>query len=618
LKKQNMNMNRLKSFVFYIIPCSIVAVVMAPAVEAGKPVTVQANCVAEVVLTTQKSYANPFMDVTLDVLVTAPDGRQLRVPAFWAGGNEWRFRYASGTEGMHTYRTECSDRKNPKLQGVEGKIEVVPYQGENPLYLHGPIRVAKDQRHFEHADGTPFFWLGDTWWKGLCKRIPFEGFQELTSDRKAKGFTVVQIIAGTYPDEAPFDPRWENEGGMPYVKDYTHINPAYFEYADQRLKYLMDMGIMPAIVGGWSWHMPMIGVEKMNRHWRYLIARYGAFPVVWIVCGEMRLPEWIDVARYVRKTDPYHRLATIHPPGVPELMSGRKTLSGEQVGDFWIWAKADKSGTAPVRDSASDEALIDFDMLQISHNDWASAPFNVSEITSSYSKTPTQPVVDGEVVYEWLKSEGRHDVQRFMFWTSMLNGAAGHTYGAGGLWQMNSETIRGSGGTWQLDGQTVRGPYYDTLPWFVAMRFPGSAELGLGKKLLEEYQWWHFEPHPEWVDPHSTTLFEPHALWYDNHKKWRDLDGRWDLPYCAGIAGEVRFIYIPGNNFYQLKAPTVKHLEPGTTYHAFFFDPTWGKRFDLGKVVGEVSADLTVTGDYRPPQLPSPQDWILVLERVKP
>jgi hypothetical protein len=267
----------------------------------------------------------------------------------------------------------------------------------------------------------------------------------------------------------------------------------------------------------------------------------------------------------------------MHPPGVPEMQSGRKVVV--------------------------DEALVDFDFLQTAHNDWASAPITVSQVTSSYSKTPPMPVVNGEVVYEWHKDAGRHDIQRFMFWTCMLNGAAGHTYGAGGVWQMNSEKVHGS-------------TAYETTPWHVAMSFPGSAELGLGKKLLEQYPWWRFEPHPEWVEPHSTTLFETHAEWYDNHKKWAELNGRWDLPYAAGIPGEVRFIYIPGNNSYQLKAPTVMLLEKDVTYHAYLFDPIWGKRFDLG-VVQSTSKDGRVPGnEYHPPQLPSPQDWVLVLERA--
>jgi hypothetical protein len=140
------------------------------------------------------------MDAQLDAVVTQPDGTQLRVPGFWAGGGAWRFRYASDKVGTHTWRTKCTDTANSGLHGVTGSIQVVASKSANPLFLHGPIRVASNHRHFEHADGTPFLWLGDTWWKNLCKRMTWEGFQELTADRKAKGFNVVQIVCGPYPE----------------------------------------------------------------------------------------------------------------------------------------------------------------------------------------------------------------------------------------------------------------------------------------------------------------------------------------------------------------------------------------------------------------------------------
>jgi len=551
--------------------------------QAAGAMEVQANRVAEVALRSAKTYENPFVDIELDAVVTQPDGKKLRVPMFWAGGSRWCLRYASSTVGVHTFRTECSDTSNTKLHGVDGKIEVAAYKGENPLYRHGPIRVAGDKRHLEHADGMPFFWLGDTWWKGLCKRLPWEGFQQLTADRKAKGYTVVQIIGGgPYPDEPLFDPRWKNEGDMPYENDFSKLNPAYFEYTDRRFGHLCDAGIVPAIVGAWAWHRPgydsnIKGKMKgqMMRHWRYLIARYGAYPVIWIVAGEMRDPNWTEVAGYVYRLDPFKRLKTMHPPGIPELQSGRKVLNND--------------------------AFCDFDILQTAHNDWASAPITVSSFTASYSKTPIMPVVNSEVVYEWHKDAGRHDIQRYMFWVCMLSGAAGHTYGAGGVWQMNSASVHGSDA-------------YERTPWYVAMHYPGCVQISLGKKLLEEYPWWRFEPHPEWVEPHSSTHSEPHSEWYDNHKKWAEMKGRSDLPFVAGIPGRVRFIYIPGNKSYHLVAPTVRQLEPDVDYRAFLFEPMWGKRIDLGKVEKTPSGQ---TMEYQPPQLPSPQDWVLVLERVK-
>src|SRR5262249_23940954 len=125
---------------------------------------------------------------------------------------------------------------------------------------------------------------------------------------------------------------------------------------------------------------------------------------------------------------------------------------------------------------------------------------------------------------------------------------------------------------------------YEFTPWSEAMHLPGSTQLGLGKKLLEEFPWWRIEPHPEWVEPHGATLFEPHDKWYDDSKQFTARGGKWDLPFAAGIPGEVRVIYIPGH-YYNWSAPTVKGLERDVPYRVFLFNPATGKRYGLGVIV---------------------------------
>ena len=181
------------------------------------PPKTEANVAMEMTFEAAQPHPDPFLKTELDVVFTDPAGAPRTVPAFWAGGNQWKVRYASPLVGTHRYRSQCSDSSDTGLHGIEGQVEIMPYTGTNPLYRHGPVRVAQDHRHFAHADGTPFFWLGDTWWKRLCKRMTWEGFQELTADRKAKGFTVVQIVCGLIPMKACLKPRWENEGGKPYL-----------------------------------------------------------------------------------------------------------------------------------------------------------------------------------------------------------------------------------------------------------------------------------------------------------------------------------------------------------------------------------------------------------------
>ena len=198
-----------------------------PAVAAKEPrLRTEANVMVEFTLRAQRSYTDSFNDVTLDVTFIDPQGREHRVPAFWAGADVWKVRYASPVVGTHSFRSECSEARDKGLHGISGKVEVSPYAGNNPLYAHGPLHVAPNHRYLEHTDHTPFFWLGDTWWMGLCNRLLWPGeFQQLAADRKAKGFNVIQIVAGLYPDMPAFDPRGANEAGFPWETNYARNRP---------------------------------------------------------------------------------------------------------------------------------------------------------------------------------------------------------------------------------------------------------------------------------------------------------------------------------------------------------------------------------------------------------
>ena len=57
------------------------------------------RCVVEWAYSSGKAYADPFNDLELDVVFTDPQGREQRVPAFWAGEQVWRVRYSPATRG---------------------------------------------------------------------------------------------------------------------------------------------------------------------------------------------------------------------------------------------------------------------------------------------------------------------------------------------------------------------------------------------------------------------------------------------------------------------------------------------------------------------------------------
>ena len=525
------------------------------------------NTASEFEFTSSKTYADPFNEIELDVIFTGPGNKVYRVPAFWAGGNEWRVRFAPPEAGDYSFSAACTDASNIGLNGPAGTLTVQPYAGDNALLKRGFPQVAPDKRHFQYADGTPFFWLGDTWWMGLCKRLSWpDGFQMLAADRVKKDFTVVQIVAGLYPDMPWYDARGASEAGYPWTEKFERINPAYFDMADLRIRWLVKSGLAPCIVSCWGYFLPWMGVDKLKKHWRNLVARWGAYPVFWCLAGEGTMPYylsedkegdrvkqktgWTEIGRYVREIDPYHHPITIHP-----------TDNG--------------------RDQVDDPSVLDFDMLQTGHGGHDSIPNTVTKIRAAVDRAPAMPALVGEVCYEGILESSREEIQRFMFWTTLLSGACGFTYGANGIWQLNNPG--------QPFGPSPHGSSWGDVPWQEASQLPGSEQLGSAHNLLNRYEWWRFEPHQDWVTPASAG-------------------DQYLALYCAGIPGGARVIYAPRPIAVWSPPHLVTHLEPNKAYKAFLFNPKTGVETALEAVRADAE------GNWRIPILPLIQDWIIVID----
>ena len=106
------------------------------------------NCPAEWSFTAAKDHPDPFNDITLDILFTDPEGKEKKVPAFWAGDSLWKVRYASRTVGRHAWRSVCSDTSDSGLHGREGTLEVKTYEGENPLLVLEKVEPNEGDRRF--------------------------------------------------------------------------------------------------------------------------------------------------------------------------------------------------------------------------------------------------------------------------------------------------------------------------------------------------------------------------------------------------------------------------------------------------------------------------------------
>lgn len=547
--------------------------ILISSVTSAQENLIEQNKVLELFFLSTKSYQNPYADIEMDVRFVHHSGDEYVVPAFWAGDKLWKVRFSSFQTGEFTYETICSDLKNKGLHRQKGNVRVIPYTGSNPLYQHGPIKI-NEQKHITHADNTPFLWLADSWWHGMTSRFTWPAdFQQLTLDRKEKGFSVIQFAAGYPCDIMEFDSRGGNEAGFPTSQDYARINPAYFDLVDLRIQHLVEQGLVPNILGTWGYYLPWFGLENMKNYWRYIIARYGAYPVSWTVAGEATLiyyltpldkreetrqfqrDGWSEIASFIKETDPFQRILTAHP--------------GPSSGNF-----------QPI----TDMSLLDMVMVQPGHAGWESLPNAMDHLNTAVKKFPGKPVMQGEVCFEGMHGGGSDaKLQRLLFWMNMLSGAAGHCYGVDGIWQFNTEE--------ELFGASPGGHAWGNTPWEEAYQWKGSYYVGLGRKILEQYKWQEFEMHPDWIEPAANSENLNHG-------------------YAAGIPGNIKLIYFPRGVMPWGQKYRVLQLDTATVYTACFIDPMTGDKYPI-------EAPITGTNEWTIPAAPILQDWLLEIRKVE-
>ena len=128
-------------------------------------------------------------------------------------------------------------------------------------------------------------------------------------------------------------PQQANEAGWSWHPGWEGIDAAFYDMADRRIAALVEAGIVPCIVGMWGFYLTSMGIDQIRRHWRNLVARYAAFPVVLCVAGEINYPArlegetsdalatrrsaqvggWGGDVHEVRRINPFGNLVTAHP-----------------------------------------------------------------------------------------------------------------------------------------------------------------------------------------------------------------------------------------------------------------------------------------------------------------
>jgi len=506
--------------------------------------------VSELTFQSDRDYRDPFdFEVAgLSAEFVGPANQRFVVPGFWDGERTWRIRFTPTVPGEWVYVTRSHDAGDHGLNEQHGSLTAGPPSGETALRRHGGfLRSSVNGRYLTYTDGTPFFWLGDTWWTVPSEAPSLAQFSQMVERRVTQGFSVFQAHGYTGFEPTPGLTVFEavKKGGGNAVQLWRRSDE-YFAYAEQR-------GIL-AVSGFATGHvLDDVSLRDLERLWFYYLARYGAYPVTFLITQEYnadvgdkkgRVRKIRELGRFIHEHDPYKRVFSVHP---------------------WVNSKDGREAWA--------EDWYGFAMLQSGHfvNATCDAYLRARDVS------PARPVVESETNYEAFARSGFQvdaAVIRRSAYTAFQCGVAGFTYGAQGLYAgIVSKEQPASTAKW--------GP---VLTWDQGLGLPGASQLEHLVRLYETLDWWRLQP---WPADRATggalvqTLGDELVVAY--------------LPSAPGQRADVKVLGLPNRAHYV----------------ADWFDPRTGA---MSRVTGTLSLDGAT---LRVPPAPSSEDWVFVARLVK-
>jgi hypothetical protein len=424
-----------------------------------------------------------------------------------------------------------------------------------------PLRVATTQRHLQRADGTPFFWLGDTAWE-LFHLLTREEADWYLQCRASQGYTVVQAVA-----LAEFE-------GLHRPNPYGHLpladrDPAkpveeYFAHVDWIVARANALGLMIGFLPTWG--------DKWNKKWgrgeeiftpanaagfgEWLGRRYRDADLVWILGGDRPV-----------ETDQHRAILRATAAGLARGDGGAHLMTLHPQGD------------AHSGDYVHDEPWLGFNMLQSGHAEKDKPNWRMME--KDWARVPAKPCLDAEPNYE--NHPVRHRREQGWFddwdarkacWWALLAGAFGHTYGCHDIWGFH-------------DPELQRRFSDPRSPWRLAMHFPGANQMRHARTLIESRP--------------MLKRIPDQGLIAGDH-----LTGADHLQACRADDGSYAFLYSPSGR----PIPVAMERLTGTTVRATWFDPRSGATHPIGELRRQ---GFPV---FIPPSCGTGCDWVLVLDGV--
>lgn len=433
------------------------------------------------------------------------------------------------------------------------------------------LKISEDKRHIVYADGTPFYWIGDTAWE-LFHRLSREEADLYLENRAALKFSVIQAVALAEYDGLTLGnaygrvPLLQNAQGQydPTLPDLEKNESAgtytYWDHVDYIVDKAASLGIYIAMLPTWG--------DKYNKSWgkgpeifteenaylygSWLGKRYGDRDnIIWVLGGDRPL-----------ETAAHFRIVNEMARGIREQMGSRHLMTFHPTGDH------------SSAECVHDEPWLDFNMIQSGHG--RENLDNYTLIIKGYEKEPHKPILDGEARYEehpinFRPANGYFDawdVRQAAYW-AVFSGACGHTYGHNCVWIMSQKAED-----------------YLVMTWKDALMRPGARQMQYVRKLLSERPFLDLVPDQE--------------LLASNYE---------GTNYLAAARGkDYLYVYSPNGLAISVRMGKIQ----GQRVKAGWYDPR------TGEYTWEGQWDNTGEHTFQPPDSGRNCDWVLVLENADP
>lgn len=349
----------------------------------------------EYTLISSKDYSPDLKPARLEVEFRGPKGQKFTTPAFTDDRIRYKVRAAFPSAGSWTWESTGSDHSDDGLHNVKGRVEVAAYSGYNPLYLHGDLRVSDNFRYLQHADGTPFFWLGDSGRDEISK-LSINEWIEYVDTLAAQGISVIQVHPRVSEINEPGSPF--NESGLNDTLFWTDL--------ERKIRYANNNGMFVMISGtATTWRDQMARNPANQEFTSYLAARLASLMVIFSPGYEQVFTDDLDKLSAELKKQSTH-LVTQFP-----LSTSRSNLT------FSRTTTVDFTGLN-IADPEADVSRLFYFARQ-----WT---------TDMFSSVPVKPVILIRTVTHDFESSnpGSHndDLTRKTGWISILSGAKGFTH----------------------------------------------------------------------------------------------------------------------------------------------------------------------------------------------